>query len=283
MAGTVLGEPGTKGGQRGTSGNAFLPRLIVAVVAVGIVAQVSINALSRIADTAALGRPMSPAVAWGTELSSGAAIMMLLPGIWWAVGRLHPHRIGWLRAIAGHVAASLIFSILHVGLMSLMRYALWGGDYAPGPLLETLLYEYRKDSWSYALIALFLALAQGIASNPARETTTVPDAMRMLLIQDGTRRHHVPVDAIDHVEAAGNYVELAAEGRRLLHRATLAAVEAELGDRFVRIHRSRIVNRTAIRRIETNQSGDFVIDTAAGATLKGSRRYRDALQSADCL
>jgi DNA-binding LytR/AlgR family response regulator len=89
----------------------------------------------------------------------------------------------------------------------------------------------------------------------------------------------VPVGEIDQVVAAGNYVEIGWGPRTLLHRATLATVEAELGDAFVRIHRSRIVRRAAIRRVETDRSGDFTIDLANGVSVRGSRRYRAALQA----
>jgi len=46
----------------------------------------------------------------------------------------------------------------------------------------------------------------------------------------------------------------------------------------VRIHRSRLVNRDAIRRIETNQSGDFEVLLSDGTIAKGSRRYRADLE-----
>jgi len=72
-------------------------------------------------------------------------------------------------------------------------------------------------------------------------------------------------------------VEIEIGGRTLLYRATLATMESELGGRFVRIHRSRLVNRDAIRRIETNQSGDFEVLLSDGTTAKGSRRYRGGL------
>lgn len=58
-------------------------------------------------------------------------------------------------------------------------------------------------------------------------------------------------------------------------------IEAELGELFVRIHRSRLVNRAAICSIDTNPSGDFEVETAAGAVLKGSRRFRDALPNGE--
>lgn len=256
---------------------ALLPRLIAVIVPAGVVLQVSVNALTRIADSAALGRPMPPAVAWGTELTSGAAILILLPAIWFLVGRLQPGKIGWPLTIAGHILASIAFSIIHVGLMTAMRLALWGTEYAAGSPLAVLGYEYRKDGWTYALIALFFALTRWITGSLLRGEAVTADAPRTLVLQDGTRSHYVPINAIDHIEAAGNYVELAADGRRLLHRATLASIEADLGADFVRIHRSRLVNRAAIRSIVATPSGDFEVKTSAGAVLKGSRRFRDAL------
>jgi len=62
-----------------------------------------------------------------------------------------------------------------------------------------------------------------------------------------------------------------------LQRSTLAAAEAELGDSFVRIHRGLIVRRAAVRRIETDKSGDFTVMLASGAEARGSRRYRERL------
>lgn len=82
------------------------------------------------------------------------------------------------------------------------------------------------------------------------------------------------------VEAAGNYVEIAWRDRRLLHRATLSAVEATLAPAFVRIHRGRLVRRAAIRTLETERSGDFTVTLASGATLRGSRRYRSDVEQA---
>ena len=57
----------------------------------------------------------------------------------------------------------------------------------------------------------------------------------------------------------------------------MAAVEAELGPAFARIHRSRLVRRDAVRAIESGQSGDFTVTLANGERVRGSRRHRDAL------
>ena len=79
----------------------------------------------------------------------------------------------------------------------------------------------------------------------------------VLEVTDGATLHRVPAREIEQVTAAGNYVELAWHGRVLLHRATLAAVEAVLGPAFARIHRSRLVRREAVRRRVTLRVGNL--------------------------
>src|SRR3546814_20541863 len=97
----------------------------------------------------------------------------------------------------------------------------------------------------------------------------------MLAVGDGSVTHHLPVDEIEHVAAAGYYVEIAWKGQRLLHRTTLSAIEAELaGAGFARIHRSRLARKAAIRRVVTQKSGDFDVEMDSGEALRGRRRYR---------
>ena len=94
----------------------------------------------------------------------------------------------------------------------------------------------------------------------------------------GRSRTTCPIDEIEHVGAAGNYVEIAWRGERLLHRATLLGIEADLGPAFARIHRSRLVRKGAVRRVVTHKSGDFDVEMDSGDTLRGSRRYRGNLE-----
>ena len=65
----------------------------------------------------------------------------------------------------------------------------------------------------------------------------------------------------------------------ILHRATLAAIEAQLGPGFARVHRSRLVRRDAVRELRTLNSGDFELVLSDGRVIAGSRRYRDRLQA----
>lgn len=88
------------------------------------------------------------------------------------------------------------------------------------------------------------------------------------------------VEDIDWIEAAGVYVTLHAKGEQYLHRAALAAVASRLDPfRFVRIHRSSIVNVTAIDFLERRSHGEFEIVLKSGTRLMLSRTYRSDVEA----
>jgi two-component system LytT family response regulator len=94
---------------------------------------------------------------------------------------------------------------------------------------------------------------------------------RRLAIRDGEAIIYVPIDDIDWVEAADYYVEIHAQGRSYLMRETLQRLQTQLDDRFVRIHRSRLVNRDRVR--EVNAQGRKVVMTS-GVELVIARSCR---------
>jgi two-component system LytT family response regulator len=72
-----------------------------------------------------------------------------------------------------------------------------------------------------------------------------------VLIRDGANVHVLPVDKIDYVEAQDDYVAFKSEGKQYLKDQTLSAVEATLDPaRFVRIHRSFVLNIDRIAKVE---------------------------------
>jgi len=75
--------------------------------------------------------------------------------------------------------------------------------------------------------------------------------LHRVVVRDGSRVHVVPVDRLDYVEAQDDYVCLHTEGKRLLKEQTMAEAEAALDPaRFVRIHRSYILNIDRLVRVE---------------------------------
>ncbi len=72
-----------------------------------------------------------------------------------------------------------------------------------------------------------------------------------IVVKDGTRVHIIPLEKLDYVEAQDDYVALHSAGKSYLKQQAIASLEEMLDPhRFVRIHRSVIVNLERIARIE---------------------------------
>ncbi len=101
---------------------------------------------------------------------------------------------------------------------------------------------------------------------------------KRLLVKSRGRIYFVRADDIQHIEAAGNYVILYVGGNEHLIRETLYAMETQLDPgKFVRIHRSFIVNIEFIRELQPQPSGDYVCLMADGRKLILSRTYKNNL------
>lgn len=100
-----------------------------------------------------------------------------------------------------------------------------------------------------------------------------------LAIRDVGRVVLVNVDEIDWIEAADYYVQIHVGSKAYLHRETMQKLEAELDPaRFVRIHRSAIVNQSRIRELRHQGRRDMVVVLGDGAELRVARSHREKLQ-----
>ncbi|MEA1617643.1 LytTR family DNA-binding domain-containing protein [Erythrobacter sp. T5W1-R] len=274
------------GGERGTSGEQRYSRLLrdaralVAIAYAGFgLLYMAVNAVSLIDQRRALGQPIPPWQAWTLEGTSFVAWLALLPIILLVAIRLSPRPV-WQAAI-GHALACLTVSLAHTVLMALLRsatFAIGGQDYLPDmPLSERVLFEARKDVITYASILAVFLLARRLTTTPSASLSPHVEPA-LIEVRDGSRVVMLHPEEIDWVNAAGNYVELHGSFGSELARRTMADVEAELAAHgFVRIHRSRLVRRTAIASAQTRQSGDFDITLRSGKVIGGSRRFRQNL------
>ncbi len=96
--------------------------------------------------------------------------------------------------------------------------------------------------------------------------------LERVLIRDGAQVHVLPVDRIDYVEAQDDYVAFKAEGRQFLKDQTMANLEAMMDPaRFVRIHRSYLLNIDRIARVELYAKDSRVAILRDGTRLPVSR------------
>ncbi|MCS0582708.1 LytTR family DNA-binding domain-containing protein [Massilia pinisoli] len=93
-----------------------------------------------------------------------------------------------------------------------------------------------------------------------------------VLIRDGARVQVIPVDRIDYVEAQDDYVAFFADGRQWLKNQRMAELENQLDPQaFLRVHRSYIVNLSAIARIEPTGKDGHCAVLKSGARIPISR------------
>ncbi len=96
--------------------------------------------------------------------------------------------------------------------------------------------------------------------------------LERVLIRDGAQVHVIPVDRLDYVEAQDDYVAFKADGRQYLKDQTMAKVEESLDPaRFVRIHRSYLLNIERIARVELYAKDSRVAILRDGTRLPVSR------------
>jgi len=106
-----------------------------------------------------------------------------------------------------------------------------------------------------------------------------PQLAQRLVVKDRGQVLFLNVADIDWVEAAGYYACVHVGSETHIIRRTLLELERDLGEeRFVRIHRSTIVNLERIRALELQDGGEYEVVLKAGARLRLSRRFRKALQ-----
>jgi two-component system, LytTR family, response regulator len=92
--------------------------------------------------------------------------------------------------------------------------------------------------------------------------------------------YFVRAEEIDWIDAAGNYTALHVAGRKHLIRETMKSIESKLDPRkFVRVHRSAIINIDRLRKLQPYFHGEYVVTLQDGTTLTSSRGYSDRLRA----
>jgi two-component system LytT family response regulator len=145
-------------------------------------------------------------------------------------------------------------------------------------LSERVLAAYRQVSGGAELEPLPAAPALAFPDAGARAPAEGGGFVSRIAIRDIGRVVFVNVDEIDWIEAADYYVQIHVGAKAYLHRETMQKLEAELDpNRFVRIHRSAIVNQSRIRELRHQGRRDMVVVLGDGAELRVARSHREKL------
>jgi len=113
-----------------------------------------------------------------------------------------------------------------------------------------------------------------------REVGARPKRISRMTVKSAGRTVILATDEIDYVESAGNYLRLKVGKETHLIRESLSRLEEKLDpEKFVRIHRSTIVNVDRVREMHPLFNGDQAITLHDGTRLVMSRTYREKLFS----
>ncbi|HEV3470417.1 MAG TPA: LytTR family DNA-binding domain-containing protein [Pyrinomonadaceae bacterium] len=127
------------------------------------------------------------------------------------------------------------------------------------------------------LVRLLAEREGGAAPQPA---PAQPQYLTRLLIKSAGRVFFLKADEIDWIGAEDYYVKLHVGRRSHLLRETMNELEARLDpQKFLRIHRSSIVNVERIKELHQLFNGDYSVVLQDGTELKLSRSRREHLQS----
>ncbi|MBV9772137.1 MAG: protein kinase [Bryobacterales bacterium] len=117
------------------------------------------------------------------------------------------------------------------------------------------------------------------AAELARAARPPQEFLQRIVVKEGSRVHIIPVDRLDYAEAQDDYVSLHSQGKSYLKEQTISSLEAALDpERFVRIHRSIIVNLERVAKIEPYAKDSRVAVLSDGSQLPVSRAGYDRLR-----
>ncbi|MSU48978.1 MAG: response regulator transcription factor [Opitutus sp.] len=115
-------------------------------------------------------------------------------------------------------------------------------------------------------------------AEPAAAPTKEDRASDRILLKSSGEIFFLKAEEIDWIEAEGDYMKFHVAGRAHLMRETMARLESRLDPkRFIRIHRSTIVNIDRLRKLSPSFAGEYAVILHDGTKLKLSRGYHERI------
>lgn len=153
--------------------------------------------------------------------------------------------------------------------------------------LDYLLKPFDDARFRRALDRVRQQLQSGESGGFAHRIGDLIDALKVdtsrparLMVRSNGRIFFVKPAEIEWIEAAGNYACLHVGTTTHILRETMSGLERRLdAEKFVRIHRSTIVNVDRIRELQADFGGEYIVVLNDGTRLTLSRGYREKLEA----
>jgi hypothetical protein len=246
-------------------------------------------------------RALLPWEPYVLEFSSSILVLTAVPLLVAFDRRLPISWDTWRINLLRHAVATVVFAAYKLAGELVLRklgYAAFGSHYdfnmsilgAHFPARTVVATEYLPDAQAYVeLLGLSYAYRFILLQlyGEAREFTK-PEAgapveslerPQRFLVRKLGKEFLVAVDDIEHLEAQGNYVNLHVRGHAYPLRSTMSAIGSKLDPtKFVRTHRSHIVNLNFLAEIHPLDAGDASLILRDGTPVPCSRNYRASLR-----
>lgn len=142
--------------------------------------------------------------------------------------------------------------------------------------------DYLLKPFTAARFAEVIAHAEAMVSRPgnvASATSSIRKPLQRIAFRDGATIDVVPVQRIDYIEAQDDYVHVWSRGQRHVKQQPLGELEALLDTtRFIRVHRSYIVNLESLARVEPYAKDSRVAVLKDGTRIPVSRAGYERLK-----
>jgi two-component system LytT family response regulator len=180
-----------------------------------------------------------------------------------------------LRSAGAHLPPAIIF-VTAYNQYAVEAFEVNAVDYllkpfTPRRFREALERAKGRISSSVGIDARVLAALERIASQPVY--------LDRIAVRSASATRFVETKDIDWLQAAENYVELHAGLDCHLVEVTMAEIEKRLDPtRFVRIHRSVIINSKRIQTVQSASHSEYLVTLNSGVQLRSGRTYKDTVQ-----
>jgi hypothetical protein len=252
-----------------------------------------VNVASNIALLHHLHSAYLPWEPYVWEYSSAIVVLVAVPLIVAFDRRLAIGWNTWRINILRHAIATVVFSAyFSAGSIAFRKlaYAAFGSHYDINMVPIGFGYDYLPHAQTYLEILgctyayrFILLQLRGEAREFTKPEVGSPveslERPQRFLVRKLGKEFLVAVNDIERLEAQGNYVNLHARGRAYPLRSTMSAIELKLDPtRFVRTHRSHIVNLDFLVEIHPLDTGDASLILRDGTSVPCSRNYRSSLR-----
>lgn len=150
--------------------------------------------------------------------------------------------------------------------------------------VDYLLKPFSKDRLAKAIDKVSKNLGQPMpAVSDMKVASTGPEYLSRIVVKDGSKIEVIPVAQVDYVLAEDDYVDIHYGAQSILKHQTLTRLAQSLdSEKFVRIHRSSIVNIERVERIELFAKDKYVAILTDRTELRisrsGHKRLKEVIQ-----